>query len=254
MHKTRNANSTLILTGAIDVKNNLPFKTSLVDTETRLKQYIDSVEYAIIHYNTVKNIIFCENTEFRCDYSRLYELARKYEKNLEILVFKGDYQKIVKQGKGFGEGEIIKYVLENSVLLKGSSSFVKLTGRLIVTNFDKIIKSTSDELNYFFLPSLFYINKTNFLPSVFFKVNTEFFKTYMEDAYLNVNDTNNYKLEHSYFDRVMHRSPHYFSFYPIIKGQSGSNGTFYNDINFLELQKRIFIFRMSSLFQSYLIK
>ena len=179
-----------------------------------------------MHYNSINKIIFCENTGFVYDYAFLFELAKKYGKNLEVITFQGNYQLITKQGKGYGEGEIIKYVLDNSKLFIGSVCFVKLTGRLIVENFDKIIRSSKDDLNYFFLPSLFRLKKDRFLPSVFYKVNTQFFLNYMKDAYLDVNDSNNYKLEHAYFMKVYQHSPRYFKYYPYISGQSGSNGTF----------------------------
>ena len=254
MCKKQDKNLTLVLTGAIEIINNLPFRISIVDTEIRLQQYIDSIEYAIVRYNTIKNIIFCENTDFTYDYSRLYTLAKKFNKNLEILTFKGTTDKIVQKGKGFGEGEVLKYVYDNSVIFKDSSCFVKLTGRLIVTNFDKIINPTHDEQNYFFLPSLLQYHKSHSMSTVLYKVNTHFFRTFMINAYLEVDDKNNHKIEMVYFEIVKHQSPRYFKYYPMIQGQSGSNGTCHNEVSLFKLLKRKVSFRISSVLQTAIIK
>jgi len=107
-------------------------------------------------------------------------------------------------------------------------------------------------MNYFFLPSFFRIKKSNFIPSVFFKVNTQFYTQFLKEAYLQVDDKNNLKLEHLYFNILINHTPRYFKYLPIIRGQSGSNGTYYNEISSFELLKRKIIFRISSLIQTFL--
>ena len=240
----------LIITAAIDIQGNIPEQTFLTQTAIRLNQYLDALKYAIHNYRTVSKIVFADNTGFDHNYKEIYDLAAGCKKEIEILVFRGTQEKIILQGKGYGEGEILKYVLDNSLLAKNAVSFIKLTGRLAVTNFDQIINAAANNAhNYFFLPNLFIYRKSTSVSTVFFKINTAFFKTYMIEAYKNVCDRDKIKLEHIYFAIIKQHSPRYFKYYPLLKGQSGSNGNFHNDISSAELFKRKVVFRVSSLLQ-----
>lgn len=245
---------TLIITAAIDITNYLPFRTSVVDKSIRLKQYLDSLRYAIINYHSITNIVFADNTNFQYDYSEIFLLARKFEKELEIITFKGDMERTKKQGKGFGEGEILHYVVINSKLLQRSKAFVKLTGRLTVKNFDSIIKNTTENQNYFFLPSFIWYHRVSSMSTVLYKVNKDFFVNHLLKAYEKVNDKENLELENLYFAIVKPFSPTYFKYYPLICGQSGSNGTYHNNVSAVELWKRKLIFRLSSVFQKLIIR
>ena len=75
----------------------------------------------------------------------------------------------------------------------------------------------------------------------------------MIDAYKEVSDKDKIKLEHIYFSIIKLHSPSYFKYYPLIRGQSGSNGNFHNDISSTELFKRKLVHRLSSLFQRFVI-
>lgn len=103
-----------MITGAIDIQHNqVPF-TRITDTQTRLGQYLYSIDYAIRNYRSIDKIIFVENTNFSYDYTALNRLAVNHRKELEILSFHGNFEKTVIHGKGFGEIESINYALENS--------------------------------------------------------------------------------------------------------------------------------------------
>jgi len=244
----------LIITGAIDIAKNVPFQTAVVKTTERLSQYIACIEYAIQNYQAIDNIIFAENTGYEYDYSDIYLLAENFNKKLEIFSFIGSTEKILQQGKGYGEGEILRYVLSHSTLYKESASFIKLTGRLTVKNFDSVIESTSEGENYFILQSLFRYFSGDSIATAFFKVNANFFKKYLLEAYKEVDDKNNRMLENIYFEKVKDHSPRYFKYYPLIQGQSGSNGTQHNERGYLEIFKRKFLFRFSSVLQGWFLK
>ena len=103
--------------------------TYLTDVSERLKQYIECIEFYLCK-TSINKIVFCENSNYKFDSRALYELAKKNNKLLEILQFNGNYSQIVDRGKGYGEGEIIEYALQNSKLFLQSKYFVKVTGRL----------------------------------------------------------------------------------------------------------------------------
>ena len=81
--------STILLTATIAPSskvNNL----KVTDIDIRYKQYITNIiKYMMIP--EVKNIIFCENSNYTIlDYDMLLQLAKYYNKNLEFLQFVGD--------------------------------------------------------------------------------------------------------------------------------------------------------------------
>lgn len=245
---TQRNNSTLLITGAIDINACVPKYTKLTDTGERLKQYEDSIEYAIRNYKTISNIIFCENTKFGFKEKEFVNLSRSFKKQFEYLTFQGNYDRIQLQGKGYGEGEIIKYALMNSHLLKNSTSFVKLTGRLTVANFDMLIKKVIKKPgNYFQLPSLFRKNKTNTISTVLYSTETSFYIQNLLDLYKMVDDSQRQILEFLFYRAISVHEVYNFPYYPVIRGLSGTSGNPYNNISFFDLKKRQLIHRLTAI-------
>ena len=139
--------SVLIITSTVSVNSCL---TVLVDREIRLQQYIDSILF-YLNAKVIDKIVVCDNSGF--DYSELKflsELACSNNKQIEFLNFKGSVNQIQEKGKGFGEGEIMKYILTNSKLFfEEEGSFLKVTGRLKVVNIDWVVKYLNPNINYF---------------------------------------------------------------------------------------------------------
>ena len=230
--KSRKNYNALLITAAIDIEDkSIPY-TVLTNTEKRLNQYIISLKYAIEHYHKIDTIIFCDNTNLDYDYSNLFIIAEKYNKLLEVLRFRGDYENIQQKGKGYGEGEIINYVLENSKLIHNAEYFYKLTGRILIQNFDKIIKFSKS--NHFIFPSGI-TNSRKETETFFYLVNINFYNNYLKDAYLQTNDKNGIYLEHVFYDRLHDKEIKSFCIYPKVIGISASTGKPYTKktINFL---------------------
>lgn len=221
----------LLLTGAIDLrKYNVPFN-SLVDYDVRLRQYLHSIEFAIDNYSTIEKIVFCENTCYDYDFSLLSKKAKSKGKEFEYLTFQGNYDQIQKLGKGYGEGEIIKYALENSHLLKTESSFYKLTGRLIVKNMDRLIKTTHTSNAFIFKQKEISDRPANYFETYFYKVEIALYKQYLIEAYLSCNDNEHKHLEHVFYDELSALQLRSFKFPPLVSGMLGSSGELY-DTNF----------------------
>jgi len=223
--------SILLLTGAIDLrKYNVPF-TSFVDFDLRLRQYLQSIEYAIDNYSTIDKIVFCENTCYDFDFSILSKKAESKGKKFEYLTYQGNYDQIQKLGKGYGEGEIIEHALEYSHLLKTGSSFYKLTGRLIVKNMNLLIKTTHTGNAFIFKQKEISDRPANYFETYFYKVDIALYKQYLIKAYLFCNDNEHKHLEHVFYDKLSGLPLRSFKLQPLVSGMLGSTGELY-DTNF----------------------
>ena len=99
----------LIITGCIQPNPNIPYLI-LKDSTVRLRQYINCIEFYILN-SCFDIIIFGENSAYFYNDKILKEMAFSKRKEFEWLSFLGDQDMVLKRGKGYGEGEIIKYVL-----------------------------------------------------------------------------------------------------------------------------------------------
>jgi hypothetical protein len=106
--------------------------TKLTDPDERKRQYIDALNYYA--KNTSLPIVFAENsnTDIR------FFLNSLPNKNIEILTFDGNHDKI--HGKGYGEAEIIEYAVNNSKYIDKKTCIIKITGRLIINNIKGFIR------------------------------------------------------------------------------------------------------------------
>lgn len=174
-------------------------------------------------------LFFCDNSNYDYDFSKLKIISDKSGKTIEFLKFEGD-EKTSIFGKGYGEGEIIKYAIENSELLKNESCFYKVTGRLIVKNFDLFSYFNKNNKNIFFSPT------KKVVDTRFFKVEKSFYVNYLLDEYKKVNDSKGYYLEHVYYEKLKNLKPKLSKsfIFPNIAGVSGSTGEEYKN-NFLKL-------------------
>ena len=214
----------VVLTGCIKPESNV-FKLALKDEEARLQQYLESINYFICE-TKVKKIVFCDNSNYAKNES-IMEKARKYGKEFEWLSFQGDTAKTLTQGKGYGEGEIIDYVLDYSQIIKDCDSFIKVTGRLKVKNIRMFFALLSHKYSYF-------VVSEDYVDTRCYMANISIFKDVLREAYKNVNDPAGYYLEHAYYDVIAGKSDKFKSlpFYANIEGMSGSSGKIYYEAKF----------------------
>lgn len=216
----------LVITGAIDIQNSdIPY-TQLTETKQRLKQYLESLEFAIENYTSITHIIFCDSTNYSFDYTSIVEKARQKNKILEIHSFLGNKEKVVQQGKGYGEGEIMNYLLEHSEVLKKCDYFYKLTGRVVVKNFDAVHHSSAD--SHFLCYHTIDEEGKSLVSTVFYKISKDLYINKLQSAYREVNDEQGRYLEMVYFQKLKDTDLRSFKTFPIISGISGSTGMRYD--------------------------
>ncbi|WDF54710.1 hypothetical protein [Mucilaginibacter sp. KACC 22063] len=217
--------SLLVITSTVYVNSNL---TVLIDPDIRLKQYIDSIKfYAGSPF--INRIIICDNSGF--DYSENIEIQYIAKiKEIECLHFVGNKTEILKKGKGYGEGEIMEYVINNSKLMsEEENSFYKVTGRILLYNVNSIIKAMKKDVNYFQQVGINPFRKVQAVDTRFYHCNKATFFKYLKNAYHQVNDLATFYLEHAYYNSLKSNSVPFKNFVeqPNFGGISGSTGNSY---------------------------
>lgn len=222
MCKEAGINVIVILTGCIEPAD--VYGLMLCDSKERLKQYLKSIRF-YLQCDSLNKIVFCDNSGYEYDYQKEYQLAEKNNKELEILTYREEYEKVKKRGKGYGEGQILKYVLDNSSLLKEEDYFYKVTGRMIIKNIDKIIENEKKEINYF--------NKNLYTYGVidtrFYGIKKDIYTKYFLQVHDRVNDKMGRYLEHCFMHVLDSKKISYkcHAYFPVIKGISGTKGKEY---------------------------
>ena len=196
------------------------------DENERLNQYIQALEKTIKFKPNAK-IVFCDNSGYDTNaFDNVRKLAEENDVRLEIMSFKGDSKKVAERGKGYGEGEIVKYVLENSHLAVGEDYMIKITGRLVVDNISIIVNEAKKNRIYFNVPNL---HRKDILDTRLYAMPKDIFDQYFSNGYKNVNDKVGYYLEKVYKDIVLENNLRTRNFpkYPRIVGKSGTGGIDY---------------------------
>lgn len=205
----------ILLTGCINPDGMA--NTYLTDINERHKQYVDAIHYYI--KNTDCKIIFCENSN-----TNISPLFNYTKDRLEILTFSGNKDKL--RGKGYGEAEIIGYAIRHSFCLQDSCIIIKITGRLIVNNISKIVKSMKGKHNFV---TCFFHSNLSFADSRIFCGTTSFFKEFLKNRDF-INESKGVLFEHVLASTILESTHQFipFSEEPLITGISGSTGERYN--------------------------
>ncbi len=217
-------NYVLLVTGCISPDSKVPF-LKIKETEERKKQYLESL-YFYIKNTTASKIVYCDNSNQE-NIIELEKLANDCNKEFEWVSFVGNTRKCLEKGKGYGEGEIIKYALNNSDLLKNNSFFIKVTGRVIIKNYNLIARFMDKNKIYFLR------NSADNIDTKFYGMSINNYKTFFMNSYNYVDDKNDKYLEHVFSSVVKDKSITISDFivFPNSVGVSGSTGEKY-DLSF----------------------
>jgi hypothetical protein len=237
-----NNNVTLVMTSA--VKSVDPYLT-IGNSDERLFQLNCSL-ISWITSSRVDNIILCDNTALSNKFFGLVSLAKQYDKQLEVLSFDGDSSRVATHGKGFGEGEIIEYVLGNSSLIKNGAVFYKVTGRVFVENFDTICNQERQHDVVFDLKikptkkfvwkclavipglgTLLTNNGFGFVKTIFYKCSINYYNKYLLNRYHEVNDRKDFSLENRMFAPIVRYGYKPFTTHPNYIGYCAGTGKLY---------------------------
>lgn len=227
----------LVITSSVYVSASY---TVLVDPGEREKQYKESILF-FIKESPLTKIIVCDNSGYRYPDS-LYDLGRSYNKEIELLSFQGNNELVANYGKGYGEGEIMQFVLSNSSLIRQVEGFLKVTGRLKVINVTELLRRCDHWENYFMPISLlrprFMVPKAarSCVEVRVYYATKSFFNKVLFHAHEEVRDKETFFMEHAYHN-AMAKSPVKVKCFPVppeIIGMSGSNGWIFRERSFIK--------------------
>ena len=212
----------LLLTSSIDT-NNCSF-TERISIEDRKNDYIKSLFKWL--ENTDFDIVFIDNSNY--DLNFLKNIFIDYGDRIEFLSFNGNtFDRDL--GKSYGELEIIKFCLENSIKFKDFPLLIKSTGRY----FHSKVKDELININLSDYDFVGYI-KDNIIHTGFLGVNKLFLLNFIKNNFNDVNplnDSNGYYFEHFFHDLCCTSENVYF-----IKnlGTEGISGTFNCEITWVD--------------------
>ncbi len=200
--------------------------TQIRDPNNRIALTVRSIEKWLNISNNLK-IVICDGANY--DFSSI--IAKNFpSSDIECLHFNNDSESVALYGKGYGEGEIIQYALENSVFLQKTEYFTKCTAKLWVDNFFDCLHFW----NGTFLCDCDFSYGKNHKLITFKSVDTSFYivdkKYYIKNflsAHLHVREKQTYWLEHSFKDIVIANNLAKFMLpvAPIVCGVSGTSGS-----------------------------
>ena len=131
-------NFTILLTGAIDIKDT-PFAKS-IPKNIRLNEYIKAISYMLEKHRNL-NFVYIDSSNYNL---KLKNPEFKKFSNFESLSFSAQ-DIVIKKGKGAGELLSIDYALDNSVFLQRTDYVMKLNGKYKLINLKKIISKIDFE-------------------------------------------------------------------------------------------------------------
>lgn len=198
----------------------------LFDPEERYQQTIECLKF-FIDSAMFKSIVVCDGSGYNFAQNEIKKYSEEKKIELELLSFQQDFSKVEKLGKGYGEGEIMKYIVDNSRLFKKSHFFLKITGRLRVINIKEICQKISSGKVYFNIIPARYIGCVD---TRLYGMNTEIYIRYFIDTYKAVNEQEHKSYEYCFTDTIRENKIelHSFPVVPLYAGISGTNNTEYS--------------------------
>ena len=217
----------VLLTSCITVSDH---SVSLKDEESRIHHTLESIKKWLSNSSAMK-IVTCDGSSF--DLSDIVKAAFPGA-NIECLNFRNSANLVALYGKGYGEGEIVKYALANSKHLAECDYFAKCTGKLWVENYAECLAGWNGRLLcHGVFNDVFSFRKTHFrqIDTRFFIVHKEFYNDTFSSAYLRLTHGQRLSIEDHFLEIVREKNLEgiLFSVPPVICGVGGGNGFYYKN-------------------------
>jgi hypothetical protein len=106
---------------------------SLRDTKDRVQSTLESVG-AWLNIDPKLQIVLCDGSNY--DFDGLIKRAFP-RSEIECLSFENDQSQVKLNGRGYGEGEIIRFAISHSRFISAAGCFAKCTAKLWVSNYQQ---------------------------------------------------------------------------------------------------------------------
>lgn len=205
----------------------------LQDTQARLDHALESVEQWLRIAPNL-SIVLCDGSS----YDLTAEVRQRFPgAAIECLAFENDQALVKYLGRGYGEGEIVKYAITHSKFIQEAGCFAKCTSKLWVENFGKCMRHWNGHL---LLSGVFLHAFSPLRPTLLRQIDTRFYvasvenyRKYFVDAHLTMDSRVGHGLEDGFLDTLLRENlRHCLSpVPPIIGGVGGGTGAYYRNRN-----------------------
>lgn len=153
-------------------------------------------------------------------------LLKQMGVDVEQISYYQDEDLIKSRGKGYGQGTLIKFALENSIFLKSENNFFKCTGKVYCRNFETVLSMIQQNniQNIFWR----YLGEGDSLQQWadmrFFYTTKKFCEENIIPAYLKSDDNKASAAEYYCFNVLNEKLPTANALRPLLSGFSGHTG------------------------------
>jgi hypothetical protein len=203
--------------------------------------------------------VLCDGSDF--DFSPI--VASLSNKSLiECLHFQNNISRVQSQGRGYGEGEIVRFAVENSIFIKNRGYFAKCTSKLWVENFAKCMSQWNDEmlLKGVFANAFSPIHSTKFsyIDTRFYAMDVGQYTSHFLHAHEAIDSLTGHGLEECFRDVFLSMGcpPSLMGVPPVICGVGGGTGKYYKNPILRQVKERLRyeLIRVNPLFKSWFVK
>ena len=219
----------------------------LADPEKRLYHAIEAIEQWI-RISPESPLVLCDGSNF--DFQPVVK-DRFPHATIECLLFGNDQDKIKLYGRGYGEGEIVKFALAHSALLRGAEAFVKCSSKLWVDNYPDCLQEWRGECLFSgVFKNAFSVTKKTEMVQVdtrFYIADKNFYAKNLMDAHHQIGAFLGFGLEDCFYDALirMHKTNYLFTTPPIICGVGGGIGKYYKTTRVRKYKEKIRLWLIS---------
>jgi len=204
---------------------------TLKDTKERTRLTLESVR-EWLQMDPRPTIVLCDGSNF--DFTAL--VAQNFpDATVECLHFENDQEQVRRNGRGYGEGEIVRYALNHSRLIAEAGCFAKCTAKLWVSNFQQCARQWNGRFlcKGVFLDAFSPFKKTRlaYIDTRFYMTSVDFYRDYFVDAHLRVSKQSQHGLEECFLETLLEKNikKSLFTVMPVIAGVGGGTGTYYRN-------------------------
>ncbi len=226
---------------------------ALKNTEARIDLAIESLS-RWLKIDPKLPIVLCDGSSH--DFTNI--VAEKFPSSqIECLYFENNQDLVKKFGRGFGEGEIIRYAINHSEFINRAGCFAKCTSKLWVDNYTECTQNWNGSLlcKGVFLNVFSLFNKTvfSYIDTRFYIVSCVMYRKYFENAHLEIRVEHGKGLEDCFHEIFVKNNICFslFNIAPVINGVGGGTGTYYKNSNKRKIKEmlRIKLVRLNSSFK-----
>ena len=206
-------------------------RVTLTDTSERIDLAMESIARWLSLYPKVQ-IVLCDGSNF--DFSAAVAKRFSHAK-IECMFFENNQKTVREHGRGFGEGEIIRFAIDHSQMIQEAGAFAKCTSKLWVRNYAECLKEWNGNFlckavfDHVFSP--FKRTVLSYIDTRFYITSVQFYKQHFESAHQLIDVDNGKGLEDCFLEvfNRNHLTGVLLNAPPVIDGVGGGIGKYYKN-------------------------